>query len=501
MNIPTATLQRASGILLHITSLPSRYGVGDFGDEARVFVDFLSEAAQKLWQVLPLAPTGYGNSPYSSYSAFAISPLLLSVEMLCNRGYIHQEELGTVPEFPTDRVDYQAASAYKYALFTAAYHRFRTQAGQQEQTEFTEFCKREQHWLDDFAMFMALKKLFGNKPWNEWEEPIRLRNREAMARYATALADDIRLQQYLQFECHRQWCSLKAYAAERSVKIIGDIPIFLAYDSADVWANRPMFRLRSDGSPEVVTGVPPDYFSEKGQLWGNPHYDWKAMAADDFSWWKLRFARMFALYDLVRIDHFRGFEASYEIKSGAPDATKGRWKKVPGKQMFTSLVRHFGALHVLAEDLGMITEGVHELRRHFRFPGMRVLQFGYGSGEPDNYFLPHNFTPDSIVYTGTHDNDTTVGWYTALPDDQQRFLHEYLRTTGADNVCRALVREALASTAVLAIVPMQDILALGTEARMNLPGRPDDNWEYRLARETLHEHATWLRFLAYLYNR
>lgn len=502
MGIPATYIERASGILLHITSLPSRYGVGDFGGEARAFIDALSEAGQKLWQVLPLAPTGYGNSPYSSYSAFAISHLLISPELLCARGYVDKKELDGAPEFPADRVDYEAVYTYKNKLFTAAYRRFIERADAAERAAFGAFCESERHWLDDYTLFMALKKNFKGIPWNEWEEPIRLRHPHAVAHYRHSLTGEIHLQQYLQFECNRQWSDLKKYAAERRVKIIGDIPIFLAYDSADVWANRDMFRLRSDGSPEVVTGVPPDYFSEKGQLWGNPHYNWKAMAARDFDWWKLRFARMFALYDLVRIDHFRGFEASFEIKAGAEDATKGRWKKVPGKQLFASLVKHFGALPVLAEDLGMITEEVHELRRHFRFPGMRVLQFGYGSGETNNYFLPHNFTPDSIVYTGTHDNDTTAGWYTSLPNDKKHFLHQYLQTTGAENICRALVREALASTAVLAVVPVQDILALGTESRMNLPGRADGNWEYRLASGAITpEHIAQLRLWAYLYHR
>lgn len=495
-------LFRSSGILLHVTSLPSRYGIGDFGGEARAFVDFLADARQKLWQVLPLSPTGYGNSPYSAYSAFACNPVLLAPDVLHARGLISDGDLADLPRFPVDRVDYDLVATIKYQLLAAAFRRFRTAADDREREAYQAFCRREQHWLDDFALFMSLKQHFEGRPWNEWDSDIRLRVGDAPARYAAALADDVEFHRFLQFECDRQWHDIRAYAARHGVSVIGDIPIFLAYDSADVWANRELFRLRDDGSPEVVTGVPPDYFSETGQLWGNPHYNWKTMAARDFGWWKMRFTRMFALYDLVRIDHFRGFEASYEIRAGAPDARKGRWKKVPGRQLFSSLVRHFGSLPVLAEDLGMITEQVHDLRRRFLFPGMRVLQFGYGSGETDNYFLPHNYTPDSVVYTGTHDNDTTVGWYRTLPDDTRRFVHEYVRTSGEDHVCRAMIREAFASVAALAVVPVQDVLALGSEARMNLPGRPDGNWEFRLWPNALTpEHAAHLRFLAYLYNR
>lgn len=495
-------MKRSSGILLHITSLPSRYGIGDFGDAAHEFVAFLARAGQTLWQVLPLAPTGYGNSPYSAYSAFAINPLLLSPDALCRKGYLLSSDLASIPAPSAERVDYDAAYTTKSTLFSKAYRRFCTHANAAEHNAFAAFCSAEQHWLGDFALFMALKQHFDGTPWNEWDEPIRLRTPEALQHYGILLADAIQQQKYLQFECDRQWAALKSYAATHNIRIVGDIPIFLAYDSADVWANRHLFRLRKDGTPVVVTGVPPDYFSEKGQLWGNPHYNWKIIARDDFAWWKQRFTRMFALYDLVRIDHFRGFEASYAIKAGAPDATKGQWKKVPGKQLFTSLIRHFGSLPVLAEDLGMITEEVHALRRHFRFPGMRVLHFGYGSGEPDNYFMPHNFAPDSIVYTGTHDNDTTVGWYTTLTEKQQQFVHEYLRAVGPEAVCRALVREALASVAVLSIVPMQDVLALDTASRMNMPGRPDNNWEYQLAPgAATQEHAAWLQFLVRLYNR
>lgn len=496
----TNTLQRSSGLLIHIASLPSRYGIGDFGNEARAFVDFLASAGQKLWQVLPLSPTGYGNSPYSSYSAFAYNPLFISPDLLQRDSYLPDTAFSAIPEFSADRVDYAAVSAFKEKLFTEAFRTFLgTGSGRDA---YAQFCTERQHWLDDYALFMALKGHFAGKPWNEWDEPIKLRTAEALAHYRSELAQYVELHKFLQFVCDRQWRELKNYANGKGVSVIGDIPIFLAYDSADVWANRGLFRLHDDGSPVVVTGVPPDYFSETGQLWGNPHYNWPAMQQTDFEWWKQRFARMFELYNVVRIDHFRGFEASYEVKAGAPDARKGRWKKVPGSRLFSSLLRHFGALPVLAEDLGMITEEVHVLRRRFHFPGMRVLQFGYGSGEPHNDFLPHNFERDSVVYTGTHDNDTTAGWYATLPEDKQRFVHEYLHVSSVEEVCEKLIQEACASVALYAIIPVQDILALGSEARMNFPGKPDGNWEFRLPPGALtQDHANRLHFLAYLYNR
>lgn len=492
-------LQRSSGLLLHISSLPARYGTGDYGDDARAFVDFLASARQKLWQVLPLAPTGYGNSPYSAYSAFACNPLFISPDLLHRSGWLTDDAFSDLPDFAVDRADYEAAAAFRHRIFADAFEAFRdTGAGGDA---YVQFCREQQHWLDDYALFMALKEHFDGKPWHEWDEPAKLRSAPALQQYRQELAQQIELHTFLQFAGHQQWQDLKAYANDKGISIIGDIPIFLAYDSADVWANRRLFRLRDDGSPVVVTGVPPDYFSEAGQLWGNPHYDWTVMRKDDFAWWKQRFGRMFELYDVVRIDHFRGFEASYEIKAGAPDARRGRWKKVPGRALFTSLIRHFGSLPVLAEDLGMITEEVHALRRRFRFPGMRVLQFGYGSGEPHNGFLPHNFEQDSVVYTGTHDNDTTAGWYDTLPEDKRHFVREYLRVSD-EEVCRAMVREAFASVALYTILPVQDILGLGSEARMNMPGKPDDNWEFRLTPDALtQDHAGYLRFLAWQYNR
>lgn len=497
----TQALQRASGILLHISSLPSRYGIGDMGNEAYTFVEFLAAAGQKLWQVLPLSPTGYGNSPYSAYSAFACNPLFISLDHMVQRGLLTAADIADVPAFPHDTVDYDRVQQWKAQCYYRAFCTWNNAQGANA-PEYLSFCSEQHYWLSDYALFMALKEHFDGKPWHEWERAIALRNADAVAHYAHTLAERVEYQKFLQFQCNTQWQWLKAYANIYGVSIVGDIPIFLAYDSADVWANRSLFRLTTNGKPTVVTGVPPDYFSKTGQRWGNPHYNWSAMNNNNFAWWKGRFTRVFALYDIVRIDHFRGFAASYEIRATAPDATRGQWRKVPGKQLFTALHNHFGTLPVLAEDLGFITDDVHALRRFCGFPGMRVLQFGYESGEVNNGFLPHNFERDSVVYTGTHDNDTTVGWYRTLPAHAAEFLHSYLGTTTETEICSALVQQALASVAVLAIIPVQDILALGPEARMNRPGEPKGNWAFRLRSDALTPQvAQQLRTWTHLYNR
>lgn len=488
-------------MLLHIASLPSCYGIGDMGSEAYAFADFLASAGQKLWQVLPLSPVGYGNSPYSAYSAFACNPLFISIEELVRQGLLTNEDATDIPVFSSDSIEYDRVQQWKSERYYRAFRTWITAGGTELQT-YRRFCSEQHYWLGDYALFMALKGHFGGKPWHEWETDIALRNSDAVIRYTHSLAEQVEYHRFLQFQCNTQWQHLKNYANAQGISIIGDIPIFLAYDSADVWANRPLFRLQDDGSPTVVTGVPPDYFSKTGQRWGNPHYNWQAMQSNNFAWWKGRFARVFALYDIVRIDHFRGFAASYEIKATAPDATQGRWRKVPGKQLFSALQKHFGLLPVLAEDLGLITDDVHALRRACGFPGMRVLQFGYGSGEVENSFLPHNFDHDSVVYTGTHDNDTTVGWYRTLPNHAAKFLHSYIDKTDEKKMCLALVREALASVAVFAIIPVQDILGLDSKARMNTPGKPDGNWQFRLGSTALTPQvAEQLRTWVHLYNR
>lgn len=496
-----SVFKRSSGILLHIASLPGRYGIGDFGN-AHEFMGFLQAAAQKFWQVLPLAPTGYGNSPYSAYSAFACNHYLLSPDLLVQRGLLTEKDFPTLPEFPEDRIDYGQAISYKMEILRKAFLRFAAGTNEAEQTAFNEFCTQQAHWIDDYALFMALKESLEGRPWNEWPEDIRLRSEESLAHYREALRETILFHTFLQFECSRQWADVRAVARQVGIAIIGDIPIFLAYDSADVWAHRDLFKLNTQGAPIVVTGVPPDYFSQTGQLWGNPHYNWQAMRISGFAWWKERFRRMAELYDSVRLDHFRGFEASYEIRAGAKDASKGRWAKVPGRQLFSVLVKEFPDLPVIAEDLGLITKEVVELRKHFAFPGMKVLQFGYESSNATSEFLPHNFGTDSVVYTGTHDNDTTLGWYRAAGDSAKQNLADYLGVNDEAGVCPALIKAAEASTAVIALIPIQDILQLGTEARMNFPGRPDGNWEFRMKSHTLtKEHADMLAGLVKLYNR
>lgn len=496
--------ERSSGVLLHPTSFPGRYGVGDLGDVAYQFVDFLLVARQSLWQILPLGPTGYADSPYQCFSAFAGNPLLISLDHLVRDGYLPPTAIAYVPPFPSEIVDYGPVIAYKQGLLRQAHQHFRAHGTAVQQASFAQFCQEQAFWLDDFALFMALKNHHADHEggvWNTWPTDIARREPAAMAQWAARLADEIERHKFWQFLFFQQWLALKAYANARHIKIVGDIPIFVAYDSADVWANPDLFFLHEDGSPQFIAGVPPDYFSATGQRWGNPLYRWARMGEDDYAWWVKRLQMSFIQADIVRIDHFRGFDAYWEIPAEEPTAIKGRWVKGPGIAFFQKMREQLGDLPIIAEDLGVITPEVQELRDRFHFPGMKILQFAFG-GERNSDFLPHNFeTPNCVVYTGTHDNDTTVGWYNSADEWERDHIRRYLAIDGR-NIAWDMIRLAWMSVADTAVAPMQDLLQLGTEARMNFPGKTGGYWSWRYRPEMLHPGiAAHLRELTDLYGR
>lgn len=494
---------RASGILLHPTSLPGEYGIGNVGEPAYDFVDFLSTSGQRLWQVLPLGPTGYGDSPYQSFSAFAGNHLLISLAELVSEGLLASSDLNTalpsVSPSP-DRVDYGTVIDFKQAVLRESYARFQAQASRAQRGEFAEFQDANQSWLDDYALYMALKDHFGGGSWNEWDKDIRTRETDAIAAWTDRLANDIAFQQYLQFQFFRQWLALRRYANRRAIRIVGDIPIFVAYDSADTWANPDLFYFDAEGNPTVVAGVPPDYFSETGQLWGNPLYRWDAMAANSYAWWIDRFAATFRQVDFVRVDHFRGFEAYWEVPADAETAVNGAWVEGPGAELFHAVARELGELPIIAEDLGVITPKVEALREELGFPGMKILQFAF-NGDNGSAYLPHNYGSNYVVYTGTHDNDTTCGWFESAPESERQFALQYTGSDGRE-FHWDFIRLALSSVADMAIVPLQDVLGLGTEARMNFPGRRSGNWTWRYTPDMLSpEVADRLRTMARIYGR
>lgn len=476
---------RVSGVLLHPTSLPGAPAIGDLGPAARRFVDFLARAGQRRWQVLPLGPTGHGDSPYACYASLAGNPLLVSPELLAADGYLAEGAAGA-PDLPPDRVDYPAAHRYKDLLLARAFDRFERTPPSGAVADFAAFCRREARWLDDYALFMAVKRHQGGAPWRVWEAPLRDRRPEALRAWGRKLSREVERVRFEQFLFFSQWGRLKAYANERGVAVIGDLPIFVPLDSVDVWVHPELFQLDADGMPRVVAGVPPDYFSATGQLWGNPVYRWEAHAATGFAWWVERLQGTLTLVDRLRLDHFRGFVAHWEVPAGAPTAIGGKWVEGPGADLFHALDRALGGprpLPLIAEDLGLITDDVNALREALGLPGMAVLQFAFDSG-PDNPHLPANHVPNQVVYTGTHDNDTAVGWFHGLPPDQRRRV---LAVTGTDGsrIHRDLLELALASVAETAIVPLQDVLGLDGRARMNHPGQAGGNWAWRALPEHL----------------
>ena len=478
-------LTRSSGILLHPTSLPGRFGIGDLGDTAYEWIDFLVACGQALWQVLPLGPTGFADSPYACLSAFAGNPLLISPDKLVETGDLDEADLDDLPSFPGDEVDYGAVIAYKIPLLKKAARRFSAQSTAERRGEYERFVTNAA-WLDDFALFMAVKERFHQVSWYEWDAGIALRQPQAIAHWAQALAQEVATHKVLQFFFFEQWQRVKAYANERGIQIVGDVPIFVAPDSADVWANRDLFYLDEKGRPTLVSGVPPDYFSETGQRWGNPLYRWDVMAQRGYAWWIGRMRATLRAVDIVRIDHFRGFMAYWEIPASEPTAVKGRWVPGPGAAVFEAIEQALGKLPIWAEDLGVITPEVIALRERFDLPGMKILQFAFDEealrasfGDyARNPFLPHNYTPHFVVYTGTHDNDTALGWFNHCAEAERQRAMAYL---GCDDKAFnwSLIRAAMASVARIAVIPLQDVLGLGSQARMNLPGTTGSNWRWR----------------------
>lgn len=491
--------RRASGILLHPTSLPG-IGIGELGSAAYRFVDWLVSARQRRWQIMPLGPTGYGDSPYACLSALAGNPLLVSTELLIADGWLPQNELATAPAFANDYVDFGPVIEWKTGVLQRAFAAWEARATPEQRAACDEFMHTEQRWLDNFALFMALKEAFGGAVWNQWEPEVVRREPAALDEWRIKLDDRIRYHKFVQWQFFKHWRALKHYANERGIKLIGDIPIFVAYDGADVWANPELFFLDQAGNATVVAGVPPDYFSADGQLWGNPLYRWDVLAARDYEWWIERFRATFELVDIVRLDHFRGFEAYWEIPAGEETAINGRWRLGPGSAFFERLHEAFGKLPIVAEDLGLITPEVIALRQQHELPGMAVLQFAW-DGDPRNLYLPHNHERNQVVYTGTHDNDTTAGWWATQDDRSRRQAQRYLGIHGND-IAWDLIRVALMSVGDTTIVPMQDVLSLGSEGRMNQPGRPMGNWGWRVQAEQLNDVlAARLADLTELYGR
>jgi 4-alpha-glucanotransferase len=504
---------RCSGILLHFTSLPGPFGIGDLGPCAYEFADFLSAAGQKLWQVLPLNPTGYGDSPYQCFSAFAGNPMLLSLDRLRDRGLLQQSELKQSPAFPEDFVDYGPVIKFRMAALRRAAQVFFADGSRADRAAFDRFCESASAWLNDYALFMACKDVHQGIMWTLWDSEIRKRDPGAVSEWSQRLAPELQAYKYWQFEFFRQWEQLKSYGQQRGIRFMGDIPIYVAHDSADVWAHPDLFHLDDQGRPTVVSGVPPDYFSSTGQLWGNPIYRWDLLASNGYQWWIERFRASFALFDMVRLDHFRGFESYWEVPAGETTAIHGCWVKGPGGNLLSALQNAFGELPIVAENLGVITPPVEKLRQQFGLPGMSLLQFAFGKDPQGPSFRPHNYNRDLVAYTGVHDNDTTVGWWsssgagdsTRTPEDVRKehaFARAYLNMGDDDEINWVMIRAILASVADVAIVPLQDVLGLGTGARMNLPGKVSGNWKWRYRPGALNaELSERLRRLVTLYDR
>ena len=476
---------RASGILLHPTSLPGRYGIGDLGAQAYRFVDFLEDSQQSLWQILPLGPTGHGNSPYMAYSAMAGNPLLINLENLQAQGLLDPEDFTLGQGFSDQAVDYQAVYAFKLSLLKKASERFKDIANEGDRKEFDDFRKHCRNWLEDYGLFMALKDENGGVPWSQWDSAIAQRDPFVLNQYRVDLASEIFFHEYMQFEFYRQWSGLKNYANDRGIKIVGDMPIYVAHDSADVWARPENFMLDPDTlEPSQMAGVPPDYFSATGQLWGNPTYNWEAVEADGFKWWLQRLQASLEQVDIIRIDHFRAFAAFWAVPAGHETAMDGEWINAPGEAFFETVERELGQLPFLAEDLGLIDEDVEALRDKFDLPGMKILQFAFG-GDHKNPYLPFNIDNNFVVYTGTHDNDTTVGWFAQATEYEKQRLAAYIGAFNPDSVHWSMIRLAMSSTANQAITPLQDLLGLGSQARMNTPGVGNGNWEWRYSQAML----------------
>ena len=518
-------LARKAGVLLHPTSFKSPYGIGDLGRGAYEFIDILESADQSIWQILPLGPTSFGDSPYQSFSTFAGNTILISPELLVKNGLLSQSQI-IPPSFSQSKVEYDKVIKFKSSIFRHAFKNFTIN------DSYTKFCK-ESPWLFDYALFTALKSYFIkdrkqngkdhnyvkykklNKQfmddsliddcyfgatWSSWPEDILKRDTQSIKKYTSLLQENIDYEMFLQYEFFRQWDLLRKYTNRKGIEIIGDIPIFVSTDSSDVWANKSLFLLDDNGNPEVIAGVPPDYFSEEGQLWGNPLYDWQAHRKTNFEWWCSRVKACLKTVDTIRLDHFRGFESYWAVKFGSINAKKGTWEKGIGKELFEAIYSSIGSLPIIAEDLGIITPKVEALRDELKLPGMKILQFAFGDNSK-NLYLPHNFkSKNCVVYTGTHDNDTTIGWYQSAPENERDHFRRYLNTSG-ENPAWDMIRLAYSSIAAYCIIPIQDILSENTQYRMNTPGEKNDNWQYRLEKELTQDDINHLRYLVKIYNR
>jgi len=493
--------KRSSGILLHPTSLPGKFGIGSLGKNALYFLDFLSKANQTIWQVLPMGHTGYGDSPYQCFSIFAGNPILIDIETLIDEGLLTENSLKETDHknHHETRVDYGHVIELKKTLLKKAYLHF-TNDKSINKDLYNQFLVKKNDWLTEYALFVELKEHFNGMPWWEWPEKFRYRDESAIQFFTNKFLYEIGFHKFCQYIFFKQWAAVKKYANDLKISIIGDMPLYVAHDSADVWSNHELFQFDKNRNPLKVAGVPPDYFSSTGQLWGNPLYDWNVMQKNGFRWWTNRIKASFEMYDFVRIDHFRGFEAYWSVPFGDKTAQHGKWVDAPGTELFKTIKERLGELPVIAEDLGIITPEVENLRDNFGLPGMKILQFAFHSDEADGY-LPHNYTPNFIVYTGTHDNDTLAGWYKHLDHHIRKKLLEYL---DADDktVIRKMIRLAWSSVAEIAVIPLQDLLELGSESRMNTPGTPSGNWQWRFTRDQLtDEKAGWLAYITKMYNR
>jgi 4-alpha-glucanotransferase len=493
--------KRAAGILLHPTSLPGRYGIGDIGPQAHAWVDYLASTGCGLWQVLPLGPTGYGDSPYQSFSAFAGNPYIISPEALLEDGLLKPEDLDDKPDFHPNEVDFGSLIPWKLSVLERAYKRYKQDASHPMQQDLEQFRTQNAHWLEDFALFMAIKEAVGGGSWSDWPRPLRLRDPYSLRQARQEYQDVFDRHIFFQFIFFRQWEALRAHAVERGLTIVGDIPIFVAHDSSDVWANRELFFMDEEGQPTVVAGVPPDYFSPTGQLWGNPLYRWEVHKSSGYAWWLDRFRSVLEMVDIVRLDHFRGFAGYWEIPAGNPTAEIGRWVPGPGMKFLQVVRDSLGDLPIIAEDLGVITEDVVEMRDTFGLPGMKIFQFAFSS-DPTDPFLPHNYPDNCVAYTGTHDNDTSLGWYRSAPENEQDFCRRYLDIEDEQGLPWKMIRTLWNSVAMFTLAPMQDFLELGPEARMNFPGKPAGNWGWRMTRTDMSDELRErVKEINYLFSR
>ena len=490
---------RSSGILLHPTSLPGPDGIGDLGPAAYEWVNSLAKMGCGNWQILPLGPTGYGDSPYQCFSAFAGNPYLVSPAMIMNMGLLNYKDFEGRPEFPEDKVDYGTAIPWKLTILDRAFRNYLKQKPAQFESDFSCFQEEQAFWLDDFSLFITIKEKFNNIAWADWPTEFKMRDKKTLKKVREEQTEDILRQKFRQFLFFEQWNALHKFANSKNINIIGDIPIFIAGDSADAWANPELFYLDEQRNPTVVAGVPPDYFSPTGQLWGNPLYNWDAHKKNNYHWWAERFRSLTKMVDIIRLDHFRGFSGYWEVPADKPTAEIGRWAPGPGIHFFDEMKKQLGDLPIIAEDLGEITPDVDELRDRYEFPGMKILQFAFGS--PQDPFLPHNYVQNCVAYTGTHDNDTTLGWYRSAPDNERDYCNRYLGTSEED-ITWKMIRAIWASVAVVAVAPLQDLFNLGTEARMNFPGKPHGNWTWKMSDETIEEGLiNKIRDYNYLFNR